>query len=1035
MEPTLSWELVKNLFKMYKKMEKREQMFHQYANADVTSMAVKPDKILDDIREFNSMFEGNMQHDAQELLRCLLCYLEDSERELHGDYARLWALDPSLLKTPVKQTPSRADSKKLVQSSSGKNRARRRVLALPSTQPENLAAGTSSVDPTCMRSACASTDKPDISHTGDTSSEKCHGADGRDILDDIDSESKETTKAAGPANHARSKKRKFQSEKAKRLAEEAVSKTVEVDGFVQASSAVDTLQGGSRRDGDGGETEDCGKCVEISGAKTRKSARRSGRLSADADESIACITSNTGDALSSTDSVSSKSSGQKTVNDLTYCSPCSENTQLSKNDRVEGKRDCAHTPKAVDKNQPTILSMFVKKNSQCRRLGMRGRAVCRDQNGGSSMSPETKDVAAEAHTVSPNAGRGTTVNVSAEISPTKGNCRAVNRSAAQNGGESSSWLKPDADSFLDLKLARNSLRATNSPVRRSPRKTAGASSSTVHCLDMNGLTACSLLTETCDQISLSGLSLDSHTSPGRTAHSTHHETDDDRLTPPASPSLSPAPSTVSKALSFSTQDPKCLSPQKMSKTASPAESNNTGIPLLGIMQPKLMIKLEKCDRLCSSPTVSASAAMKALQTSSNAVRKVTFNMEEDTGENDGISDTEEEEGILGKKASFQSVPLKSVSVKVEKCDMVCSSPEKSVSARFATSCLARQRAQRFNIIEKLFQGSMMMRTKCLECENCTERRESFQDVSVPLKEKGSSGSDSESDEEKSSCLLKLMQAFTEVERLQDENKYFCDHCVRKNEAERSLHYDILPNILTVHLKRFSATGMFGCLSKINDHVTVPLLLSCLRYKCPKPCVRPDHRYTLFAIITHAGSTISAGHYLSYIKVRPNADGSPLGYDTLVTYLNSSPEKRSQNMHSPVSKESPQTEGKMESECEKSDDHVVPSSSSFSGDSSGRKTRDSSEGKECVEGERTKVKNEGGKRSTKVRRGEGKYSTADSNPESISDSLDYHWLECDDETIHILSQKEFQLRLSEKEGALRGTPYVLFYHRLDKWRGK
>jgi hypothetical protein len=48
------------------------------------------------------MFEGNMQHDAQELLRCLLCYLEDAEQELHNDYASILALDPALLKTPGK---------------------------------------------------------------------------------------------------------------------------------------------------------------------------------------------------------------------------------------------------------------------------------------------------------------------------------------------------------------------------------------------------------------------------------------------------------------------------------------------------------------------------------------------------------------------------------------------------------------------------------------------------------------------------------------------------------------------------------------------------------------------------------------------------------------------------------------------------------------------------------------------------------------------------------------------------------------------
>lgn len=39
-----------------------------------------------------------MQHDAQELLRCLLCYLENAEKELHDAYTAILAVDPSLLK-------------------------------------------------------------------------------------------------------------------------------------------------------------------------------------------------------------------------------------------------------------------------------------------------------------------------------------------------------------------------------------------------------------------------------------------------------------------------------------------------------------------------------------------------------------------------------------------------------------------------------------------------------------------------------------------------------------------------------------------------------------------------------------------------------------------------------------------------------------------------------------------------------------------------------------------------------------------------
>lgn len=35
-------------------------------------------------------------------------------------------------------------------------------------------------------------------------------------------------------------------------------------------------------------------------------------------------------------------------------------------------------------------------------------------------------------------------------------------------------------------------------------------------------------------------------------------------------------------------------------------------------------------------------------------------------------------------------------------------------------------------MERLFQGQLVLRTRCLECESFTERREDFQDISVPV---------------------------------------------------------------------------------------------------------------------------------------------------------------------------------------------------------------------------------------------------------------------------------------------------------------
>ena len=114
----------------------------------------------------------------------------------------------------------------------------------------------------------------------------------------------------------------------------------------------------------------------------------------------------------------------------------------------------------------------------------------------------------------------------------------------------------------------------------------------------------------------------------------------------------------------------------------------------------------------------------------------------------------------------QSSPKQPV-VKLEKCDRVCNSPLKSVSAKLATQKLspyksdispskgssgeAKQKldfnvipknkssnnitltATKTNFIEDLFLGKMMLRTKCCECENCRERIEDFHDISVPVR--------------------------------------------------------------------------------------------------------------------------------------------------------------------------------------------------------------------------------------------------------------------------------------------------------------
>ncbi|XP_062437865.1 ubiquitin carboxyl-terminal hydrolase 1 isoform X2 [Rhea pennata] len=177
----------------------------------------------------------------------------------------------------------------------------------------------------------------------------------------------------------------------------------------------------------------------------------------------------------------------------------------------------------------------------------------------------------------------------------------------------------------------------------------------------------------------------------------------------------------------------------------------------------------------------------------------------------------------------------------------------------------------FELVEKLFQGQLVLRTRCLECECFTERREDFQDISVPVQEDELSKTEESSEispEPKTEVktLKWAISQFASVERIVGEDKYFCENCHHYTEAERSLLFDKMPEVITIHLKCFAASGLefdcYGGLSKINTPLLTPLKLS-LEEWSTKPT---NDTYGLFAVVMHSGITISSGHYTASVKI-------------------------------------------------------------------------------------------------------------------------------------------------------------------------
>ncbi|KAF7656703.1 hypothetical protein LDENG_00037300 [Lucifuga dentata] len=172
-----------------------------------------------------------------------------------------------------------------------------------------------------------------------------------------------------------------------------------------------------------------------------------------------------------------------------------------------------------------------------------------------------------------------------------------------------------------------------------------------------------------------------------------------------------------------------------------------------------------------------------------------------------------------------------------------------------------------DLMERLFQGSLVLRTRCLECESYTERQEDFQDISVPVQEDQPSSLENLCDvspdpKPEVKTLQWAIAQFASVERIVGADKYFCETCHHYTEAERSLLFDRTPEVITIHLKRFSASSLdsdpYVGLSKVNTPLQTPLSLS-LEEWCTRPSCTEGQHYELFAVVMHSGVTISSGH--------------------------------------------------------------------------------------------------------------------------------------------------------------------------------
>ncbi len=157
--------------------------------------------------------------------------------------------------------------------------------------------------------------------------------------------------------------------------------------------------------------------------------------------------------------------------------------------------------------------------------------------------------------------------------------------------------------------------------------------------------------------------------------------------------------------------------------------------------------------------------------------------------------------------------------------------------------------QRF--IHDLFEGTLTSETRCLTCENISQRDEAFLDLSVDL--------------DQHSSVTACLRRFSEEEMLCERNKFHCDNCGGLQEAEKRMKIKRLPKILALHLKRFKYTEDLQRLQKLFHKVVYPYHLRL--FNTTDDAEDPDKLYELYAVVVHIGGGPYHGHYVAIIKTQ------------------------------------------------------------------------------------------------------------------------------------------------------------------------
>lgn len=175
-----------------------------------------------------------------------------------------------------------------------------------------------------------------------------------------------------------------------------------------------------------------------------------------------------------------------------------------------------------------------------------------------------------------------------------------------------------------------------------------------------------------------------------------------------------------------------------------------------------------------------------------------------------------------------------------------------------TKLLASEVTSPPTLIQKTFDGKLFITYQCGVCGSKSTNPDAFRSFELSFPEPTNMSK---------YTVQKLLDFYCSSEKLIGDNQYYCDNCKHLCDGERSIRIIKSPKNLILTLKHFQYDQQRQTRAKLMNKVLHDEIIS-LRVV---PELEPASvvRYSLYAAVVHAGTSMDSGHYYTYAQDKPD----------------------------------------------------------------------------------------------------------------------------------------------------------------------